>query len=281
MAEPPFRWVGGKRALLTSLREHVPLHKRYFEPFVGGGALFFSLATDPGLQQAFLSDANEDLTNTYIMLRDHTEDVIWFLELFSVRATRVGPEPFYYELRDRHGRSSTPFGAARFLYLMAACFNGLYRVNQQGEFNVAFGRNDMGEPKTIRLDYENILACAEALQIADIRTMNYRFIAERVEDGDFVYADPPYATPDKAHYTGYTRNRFSWGDQEELAAMMHTFARRGASTLVSQPFDEGILALYQRFVDPVFRVSVVSAPRNVSANGKTRGKTRELLLACP
>lgn len=269
LPRPFLKWAGGKGQLLneliTRIRE-VDSFKRYHEPFVGGGALFFELARTRRLpKETFLSDTNGPLIETYLAVRDHVEDVI---DLLKEHKARHG-EDYFYGVR-AHVPETLPERAARIIYLNRTCFNGLYRENSKGEFNVPFGRY-INPPIC---DEENFRAASVALRKANIEQRSFETVLERAKPGDFVYFDPPYhPLSETSSFTSYDRNGFGEDDQRHLAFVFSELADRGVKALLSNSMTPLISALYARFtIDEVF------ANRAVNSRGDRRGKIPEALV---
>lgn len=262
--KPFLKWAGGKTKLLPELRKYIPRSfNRYFEPFLGGGAMFFDLQP----ARATLSDSNRELINCFNMVRLNPQGVI--------EATESKPydREFYYELRKRswHGEGVHPLErASRFLYFNKTCFNGLYRVNSKGQFNVPFGKY---ENPTI-IDKENIWACSQALEQAQIGAKDFREALKEPLRGDFVYLDPPYVPISKtSNYTGFTREGFSMQDQTDLRDICRRLDVWGIKFLLSNSFTSEVGLLYQEF-----DVNVLEAPRRINSKGSSRGNVPEMLI---
>ena len=221
-ARPFVKWVGGKRQLLPRLLPHVPQRfGRYFEPFVGGGALFFSLAPE----FAALNDGNARLVRTYRTIRDRVEDVVALLRTYP------HDRDFFMSLRAVDIDAGTDVEvAAWFIYLNRTAFNGLYRVNSRGGFNVPFGRY---KNPTI-CDAENLRACAAILKGASITHGDFEAVVADAHPGDFVYFDPPYvpltATSD---FTSYTAEGFTDADQVRLRDVALRLKAGGVAVMLS------------------------------------------------
>lgn len=263
MTAPFIKWVGGKRQLLPELRARVPSKfGRYFEPFVGGGALFFDLAPE----LASLTDMNERLVRTYRGVRDDVNGVIALLSEYPHE------ERFYYDLRavDIDTRSDVEV-AARFIYLNKTCFNGLYRENKAGRFNVPFGRYTN---PTI-CDEEALRACSEALKGAHIAVLDFEAAVADAEAGDFVYFDPPYVPlTATSNFTSYTSGGFTQADQLRLRNLALDLKRRGVNVLLSNSSTGAVRELYA----DGFVVEEVSARRAVNSKASGRGAVKELLV---
>jgi DNA adenine methylase len=258
------KWAGGKPKSVPLLLEWVPRDfGTYHEPFVGGGALFWALAP----RKAVLRDANVELTGAYRALRDFPHEVIRHLKEHRYE------EAYYYEVRAQDPLSlSTAERAARFLFLNRACFNGLYRVNGQGKFNVPFGRY---VNPTI-CDEENLLACSRRLQGIGVVAGSYNGVEREAEPGDLVYFDPPYIPVSKsASFTRYTADGFTLPMQEELRDVALRLAERGVHVVLSNSNAPETRALYD---EDRFEVREVSALRSVNSDGAKRGAVTELMM---
>lgn len=263
--QPFVKWVGGKRALMGELRARVPsTFGAYFEPFVGGGALYFEFASQ--IAQATLVDSNLELALTYQVIRKEPRDLIARLRREAARHS----EDHYYRVRERAPRD--PIGTAvRFLYLNKTCFNGLYRVNKSGKFNAPLGR--YANPAIVCED--NILACSAALQNAKVLHGDFEAIRPLVQRGDFVYFDPPYHPTSDDSFTAYTANNFTEKDQVRLRDFAVELGRLGVRVMLSNSRTRLIEDLYRR---ATFTKHVVSAPRFVNCKPGKRGRVEELLI---
>lgn len=266
-AQPFVKWIGGKRSLLTHLHEHLPdSFNDYYEPFVGGGALFFSLG--PRLattgRRAVLSDNNFELVVAYQVIKKQPEALIEALCHHNERHCKQ----YYYRVREQ--QPSEPVDvAARFIYLNKTCYNGLYRVNKSGEFNAPMG--SYKNPNIIAA--ENILACSETLTFAKIQVGDFAQLEPRA--GDFVYLDPPYHPTDEQSFTQYTKENFTEKDQVRLRDYVQELHRRGVFVMLSNS--------KCRFVEDLYRAKhfnrhVMLAPRFVNCKANGRDKVQELLI---
>lgn len=268
-ARPFVKWVGGKRSLLPKLLGRAPVRfNNYYEPFVGGGAFFFALKNERKLDlagggQAFLSDVNFDLINTYQVIQRDPEPLIARLKQHAQKHSKE----YYYEIRSQHQLDDRVEIAARFIYLNKTCYNGLWRVNSKGEFNVPVGKYK--NPAICQA--ELLRACHAALQGVDVRMRDFRKLDAGA--GDFVYFDPPYRPLDKTSFTRYAKADFGEAEQEALRDLCLTLHERGAKFMLSNSDTSN--ALYQ---DPAFRVEIVKAPRLVNSRADSRGDVNELLI---
>jgi DNA adenine methylase len=261
-ATPFLKWAGGKTALLPELLKHVPPRlRRYHEPFVGGGALFF--ATAP--RRAVLSDSNGELIHCWQQVRDDVYGVL------DALVDHVYERGHFERVRALDPLRLSPAArAARFIYLNKTCFNGLWRVNRAGRFNVPFGRYR----NPAFHDPALLLRASRALRGVEILGASFEVALQRTSPGDFVYLDPPYdPVSETASFTSYTPDAFGWEDQKRLAAACTALDRRGIRFLLSNSATPRIQKLYRGFEHRVVR-----APRHISCKGDGRGRVDELLV---
>lgn len=269
VAAPFVKWAGGKTRLLPDLDAHIPQFSRYFEPFLGGGALFFHLASRAKFS-AFLSDANSDLVITYNVVKNDVEDLIALLQKHEARY-RKDPVAYYYRLRS--ARPSGNLGvAARFIALNKTCYNGLYRVNRSGMFNVPIGR--YRNPVICDMDRLQRASAALNYSKAQVVACGYKEALKKARKGDFVYLDPPFhPLSPTANFVDYTRNGFGEKDQQELAEVFLELDRRRCRVLLSNSDTELMRKLYSGFEQQQVRVG-----RAISCNASARTGYRELLV---
>jgi DNA adenine methylase len=270
-AKPFLKWAGGKQQLLDQYEIFFPDHfQRYFEPFVGGGAVFFHLWRTQKLPDtAFLFDNNEELINTYLVVRDRLEELVETLQIHKAKHSRE----YYYSVRtlDRQNVNlSSVERAARTIYLNRTCYNGLYRVNSKGQFNVP-----MGSYKRPRiLDRSLLKVVSHALQGVHVEARDFRTVVEFAQDGDFFYFDPPYDPVSKtASFTSYTSNSFQDSDQRELAEAYTRLSEKGCLCMLSNSSTPFILDLYQGF-----RIETVHARRAINSDPNGRGSIQEVVI---
>jgi len=267
-AAPFVKWVGGKGRLLSQLRPLLPAgaeQMRHVEPFVGGGAFFFSRRP----RRALLTDVNPSLVATYTAIRDDLEGVIGGLRRLASRHSKER----YYQVRERYNqgrRVSTSTRAAMFIYLNKTCFNGLHRVNRKGEFNVP-----VGAYKNPRILNEGALqAASEALRGAVLRCASFETLLEDAKPGDFIYFDPPYEPlSPTASFTTYARDGFAREDQMRLRDVYKALDRRGCKLMLSNSDVPFIRKLYADF-----NVDTVAAPRAINCDATKRGKVSEVVV---
>ncbi len=267
VASPIVKWVGGKTKLLGELLARMPeRYGRYYEPFAGGAALFFRLAP----RRAVLADSNPDLIGLYTVVRSDVNAVIRRLQAHRDQHD----DAYYYEMRarwnDRDTSWSTPERAAAFIYLNKTCFNGLWRVNRAGAFNVPIGRYTdppICVPEALR-------AAQHVLSHAEIRRADYRTAVRDAKAGDFLYFDPPYdPVTTTANFTSYTADSFGPDEQRALADTARELVARGCQVMLSNSDTPFIRSLYKGF-----RVDRVKCPRAINSNAAKRGDVDELII---
>jgi len=272
-AKPFVKWAGGKAQLLSRFEPYFPSPAqfgRYFEPFVGGGAVFFHLWNTRRLPgQIFLFDTNDELISTYQVVRDQVQELV---ALLAAHQARHSPD-YYYQIRELDRRSNSLSAverAARTIYLNRTCYNGLYRVNSQGQFNVPMGRY-----KNPRIAREATLrAASAALQGVCVETRGFDTLVELARPGDFFYFDPPYDPVSRtAGFTGYTAGSFRDEDQRRLAAVFAELSRKGCLCMLSNSCTPFILELYREF-----RLEIVQAGRPINSKAGGRGPIDEMVV---
>jgi DNA adenine methylase len=274
LIKPYLKWAGGKRQLLADIKKYLPKginNYTYYEPFIGAGAVFFDLQP----KKALINDFNEQLIITYNVVKENVDDLIVLLKKYQ----KKNDEEYFYEIRNMD-RDLVKFNnltniekAARLIFLNKTCFNGLYRVNSQGLFNVPYGK------------YKNPAICEEIVlrQISDylnsneIGILNVDFEAAVTTAGrkSFVYFDPPYHSPDKINFTGYQANGFDENEQERLRNVMLKMTNRGVKCLLSNSDTEYIRELYNC---DLFDIIPVLAKRAINSDSAGRGTVSEVLI---
>jgi DNA adenine methylase len=267
IASPVVKWVGGKTKLLPELLARMPERfNRYYEPFVGGAALFFRLAP----RRAVLNDYNHDLVGPYTTIARDVNAVIRRLEMHR----EAHSEAHYYDTRarwnDREVSWSTPERAAAFIYLNKTCFNGLWRVNRSGAFNVPLGR--YADPPICVP--ENLRAAQKLLARAEIRRADYREAVADAKAGDFLYFDPPYdpVTP-TANFTSYTTSTFGPDEQKQLADTARALVAKGCYVMLSNSDTPFIRSIYKGL-----RIDRVKCARAINSNAAKRGDVDEVII---
>lgn len=263
---PIVKWVGGKRQLMFELLKNMPKsYNRYFEPFIGGGALFFELQPE----NVYISDMNEELINLYSVVRDNVYELISDLNKHEVS------KEYFLEIRNldrttEYKNLSNVQRASRFIYLNRTCFNGLYRVNSQGQFNVPYG--NYKNPRIV--DENNLLNCSELLKNTEIKCADFSEILTKVKKGDFVYFDPPYVPLNEtSNFTSYTKDGFDIDMQFKLREVCDELDSMGVKFMLSNSDTKFVNELYSNY-----EIKKVFASRAVNANADGRGKITEVLV---
>ena len=263
---PIVKWVGGKRQLMFELLKNMPKsYNRYFEPFIGGGALFFELQPD----NAYISDMNEELINLYQVVKDNVYELIADLQKHDIS------KEYFMEIRnidrtEEYRNWSDVKKASRFIYLNRTCFNGMYRVNSKGEFNVPFGHYK--NPRIV--DENNLVNCSNLLQKTEIKHADFSEILKEVKKGDFVYFDPPYVPlSETSSFTSYTKDGFDLDMQFKLRDVCDELDSMGVKFLLSNSDTKLVNELYENY-----NIKKVFASRQINANADGRGKITEVLV---
>ncbi len=265
---PFLKWAGGKRQILPELCRYLPdCYRAYYEPFVGAGALLLALQPE----RAFINDSNSELINCYEAIRDSLEETIAALRIHK------NDKDYYYQVRawDRepdYSNLSSWQRAARILFLNKTCYNGLYRVNSKGQFNVPFGRYK--NPRIF--DESSLESASRYLNSAAVEISNVDFAraTESATAGDFVYFDPPYdPVSATASFVGYDAGGFNRDEQRRLKAVCDALTQRGCHVLLSNACTEFILDLYRDY-----RIVKIAAKRAINSDARKRGKVAEVLV---
>lgn len=266
---PVVKWVGGKRQLINEINKYIPEEfNTYYEPFVGGGAVLFEMQP----KKAVINDLNSELINLYKVIKNNVDELIQELKQHKNESEH------FYKIRalDRdeeiYATLSDVEKAARFHYLNKTCFNGLFRVNRQGEFNTPFGRYknpDIVNEKTIR-------AVSSYFNNFDIifKSTDFKQAVEGIKKGDFVYLDPPYdPVSNSANFTGYTKGGFNREEQKRLKELCDELDDMGVKFLLSNSETKFILDLYKEY-----NIKIVQARRSINSNARKRGEVNEVLV---
>jgi len=271
---PFVKWAGGKTQLLSEIDKTIPSEfNQYFEPFLGGGAMFFHIISNKDIQfTAYLSDVNEELINAFNVIKNDVEKLIEVLKNHEVEYKK-NPLEYYYELRSNIKSTNNIQRAARFITLNKTCYNGLYRVNKKGIFNVPIGRYK----NPVICDSDNLKKVSVALRYskAQIQVSDYKVILlQKAEEDDFIYLDPPYnPTSSTASFTDYTNTGFNDNDQKELADVFKKLDNRKCKVLLSNSDTPLIRKLYCDFT-----IQDVQALRAINCKGSKRVGHKELLI---
>lgn len=290
--KPFLKWAGGKGQLLTKIKAYYSFEEgkitKYAEPFIGGGAVLFDILSKYQLDEVYISDINADLINTYKAIRDNVDEVISCLKSmeemflpFEIEARKN----YFYQQRDKFNRLKSEAHnnfdlekAALMIFLNKTCFNGLYRVNKKGLFNVPMG----SYKKPTICDEKNLRAVSECLQNVIIVHGDYKQSDSFIDSNTFVYFDPPYRPiTDSASFTAYTEYDFNDKEQIELAEFVDKINKKGAKIVISNS-DPKNIDENDDFFDEIYsshRIKRVDATRMINSNAKKRGKIKELLIS--
>lgn len=262
------KWAGGKKQLLVQFEKFFPNKiERYFEPFVGGGTVaFFLLKNYPEIKKIYLSDINEELIMTYNSVKNNIDELISLLKEYKLKHNKE----FYYQIRSEDVKKLNSIQiAARFIYLNRTCFNGLYRVNSKGGFNVPIGSY---KNPTI-CNEEDLREISKLLQKDDIKVSRFEQAVKAAKKGDFVYFDPPYYPLKKESFTTYTKDNFLEKEQEELAEIFKKLDKKGCKVMLSNSDTEFIKKLYKGY-----NINFVKATRMINCDATKRGKINEVVI---
>ncbi len=269
LVEPVLKWVGGKRQLLKDIEIHIPRKfSTFYEPFLGGGAVLFHLQP----HKAVVNDINEELINVYTVIRDNVEELIEDLKKHKNEAE------YFYNIREldrdkeAYNRLSSIKKASRLIYLNKTCYNGLFRVNQQGEFNTPFGRYK--NPNIV--NEVTLRAVSNYFIKAQItfKCIDFEESVKGIRKGSFVYFDPPYdPVSDSANFTGYDKGGFDRDEQIRLKQLCDKLNNRNVKFLLSNSATEFILDLYKDY-----NIAIVKAKRAINSRGDKRGEVNEVLV---
>ena len=268
---PFVKWVGGKRQLLKQFHELGLFSdkfdnntNRYYEPFVGGGAVFFDLRP----KNATISDLNGELITTYRVIRDDVDSLINSLKKHTYS------KEYFLDIRAKDPMNMDPLDvASRFIYLNRTCFNGMYRVNSKGRFNVPFGRYK----NPIICDEDNLRAVSSALRNVEILNEDYKFVLQEAKPGDFIYFDPPYYPINTtSSFTSYTKDGFAEKEQTELRDTFDKLSRRGCFVMLSNSDTPFIHSLYSNVENA--KITIVKAGRAINSKSTGRGKITEVVI---
>lgn len=288
--KPFVKWAGGKGQLLEEIRKKYPRElgksiNKYAEPFVGGGAVLFDILSNYKLKEVYISDINAELINAYKVIRDNVSELVKQLEILQEEYIPMDTDErkhYYYQKRDRYNDMKINGGnnvekAALFIFLNKTCFNGLYRVNRKGQFNVPIG----AYKKPLICDKKNLVDVSAALQNVEIVCGDFKESYDFIDSNTFVYFDPPYRPLNEtSNFTSYTENNFDDKAQIELAEYVDKLDNIGAKVIVSNSDpknwdsnDNFFEKLYQKH-----KIVRVQASRMINCNASLRGKISELLI---
>lgn len=257
------RWAGGKNWLVPHVQELIKdlEYNNYHEPFMGGASVFFSIAPP---QRSFLSDVNNELVEAFCAVRDNPQHVIGYLKEYKVDSES------YYAIRDSSPRGKCQ-RAARFLYLNTYSFNGIYRVNQQGKYNVPYGHRE-----NVSINYDRLLEASESLKNVEVKCQDFEESKTLIQQGDLVFLDPPYAVSKEANsmFIKYNSKLFSLDDQYRLARLVDYIIDQGAYFILTNAAHEKIMEIFKG------KGRLITRERNSLIGGKKayRGKVQEFIF---
>ncbi len=269
MVKPILKWAGGKRQLIPQITDLFPnnyLELDYHEPFVGGGALFFTIQP----KQGTINDINHHLINFFKTVRDSPEELIKEASQYRYE------KEIYYQLRERYNTEKITDleKAALFLYFNKTGFNGLWRVNSRDKYNVPFGRYK--NPTIVPID--RIRAASKVLKDIEILCTDFSYVKDISKQGDLCYFDPPYEpVSETAYFTSYTPKGFGMDEQEKLSEVCQKLDDKGVFFVLSNSHVKQIMDLYES--NPNFRIKIVQARRSINSKASKRGPINEILVS--
>ena len=269
--KPFVKWAGGKRQVMNEIKKYIPEnYNTYYEPFVGGGAVFFELAP----KKAVLNDYNKELMNVFECIKDEIKFEKMCNELNHHEANHS--EEYYYDIRNvdrdknKFNRIADYKRAARTIYLNKACFTGLYRVNSKNEFNVPYGKKD--KVNTYEGQNLGIVHCILNFNDIELISTDFEEAVKNAKKGDFIYFDPPYDS-DTTTFNSYTDGGFGKEEQIRLFNLFEQLDKKGCYIMLSNHNTKLIRDLYKNY-----NIHVIKAKRNINANGKKRGSVEEVII---
>lgn len=289
IAKPFVKWVGGKTQLLDEIRKYYPSQMdKYCEPFVGGGAVLFDVLSCLAPKEVLINDINGELINTYCQIKTNCGDLIdlladlqeryWNSSLEENKSLFLEKRERFNSLKVNGNKKANLEKAVLFIFLNKTCFNGLFRVNSKGLFNVPFNN----AKKPLLCDVENLKACSELLQNVKMSVGNYAQCKDFIDSKTFVYLDPPYRPlTETAAFTSYNENGFGDKEQIELAQFIEEISERKAIVVTSNS-DPKNVSENDNFFDRLYKkfsIKRVSASRMINSNAKKRGAINELLIS--
>ncbi len=271
--KPFVKWAGGKRQLIPILNQNLPKSfGTYYEPFLGGGALLFYILTDKNGQKCSISDLNSDLVLAYTTIRDRIDSLIASLKNHE-KNYQKNSKSYYYSIRESNPRSEIE-KTSRLIFLNRTCFNGLYRVNSKGKFNVPLGK--YSNPNIV--NEENLHAVSRILQSSriSIKCRDFEAVLRDAKKGDLIYFDPPYQPVSAtANFTSYTNKDFTYDDLTRLAELCLKLDSRGCNVLLSNSDSKEVADIFAK--NP-WNITRIEANRSINSNSKKRTGHYELLI---
>lgn len=267
--KPVIKWAGGKTQLLEHITKMLPKeYNNYFEPFIGGGALLFELSN----KTATINDINSELINMYIQIKEKPEEIIYYLSILDNEHEKVvDKKSYYYDIRNKFNENletNTLEQACRLIYINKHCFNGLYRVNSRGLFNVPFNNKKSGRS----FDKKNIIEVSNYLKNVDILNVDFEDAVKNAKKGDFVFFDSPYVPLNPTSFTDYTKEGFDYNDHIRLSKLFKKLSDCGIYCMLTNHNTELVNKLYYDF-----NLYVVKVSRNINCNAINR-KGEEIII---
>jgi len=269
------KWAGGKSQLLPQFEKFIPKNiSRYFEPFVGSGAIFFYVKKTRNPDWCMISDNNEDLINLYVAVRDKLDELTSLLKEYK-KGHMKNPKEYYYKQRETFNQTSDVLvKSALFIYLNKTCFNGLYRVNSKGGFNVPIG--SYKNPAIVQL--KKLRGASEVIQDVEIKHMSFEKILDYADTGDFIYFDPPYfPLSTTSSFTSYQKDGFLEKEQKELAEVFQKLDERGCLVMLSNSDSQFINDLYCKYEEQG-TLYMVKATRMINCDANGRKPINEVVV---
>lgn len=297
--KPFLKWAGGKKQVLGCIDYHLPNEikdsktiENYFEPFIGGGAVFFHLISNYNIKHAYLGDINKDLILTYNVVKKNPKELISYLKDYSaefIPKSKDERKDFYYHIRYQYNKNLENFSyedysedhilrASHLIFLNKTCFNGLYRVNQKGKFNVPIGRYK----NPLICDETNLLNVSKILKDVDINCSDYSNSEKLIDDNSFVYLDPPYLPIKENSFTTYNSESFGLKEQVELSEFCKRIDKKNAKFILSNsdPKNEDIKNNFfeDHYNEKHFVIKRIDVRRAINSDANKRGLIKELLI---
>ncbi len=277
VASPFLKWAGGKRLFLTRYADRIPVPKgQYLEPFLGSGAVFFHVCRQAGRPvPARLGDRNVALIECYLQVQENP-DKVWDTLQSLVAGFKAADDKraFYERARDHYNKLLPRVDGGHFIFLNRTCWNGLYRVNQKGEFNVPIGK--VAEARHLRFpSRDELVNAAVALSSAKLRATSWEHTLSLAEPGDFVFLDPPYYSDWARDDVKYSDRSFKPEDHEKLAKHAARLSKHGVAFLLTNSAEPEMVELYKRYG---LNTAVVGVPRAINSNTDARGAVSELIV---
>jgi DNA adenine methylase len=292
MCHPFLKWAGGKRQLLPTIKTHYPFdsgYTKYVEPFIGGGAVLFDVLETQPVEEIYISDINENLINTYIVIKKYVDDLIKELKVLAKDYSNMdipNKQQFFINRRIDYNNTKNVLKAnkyiqvrqaARMIFLNRTCFNGLYRVNSKGEFNVSFGKYE----NPMICDEHNLRRVSSKLANVNIKCCSYQDSLKVIDDKTFVFIDPPYRPlTTSSNFNSYNKDSFGDDEQIHLAEFVRKIDKIGAKFIVCNsdphnvdPSDDFFDDLYKGF-----NITRIPATRMINSKASARGHINELLI---